>query len=105
MEIAARLARPGLVVLADQFYPGWQAEVEGDGGPPRPVPILQTNRVMRGLWLPAGSHRLTFRYRPWSFAWAGHQRFGLGGDDRAGCGVPGGRVFWRRLGGMPEEGV
>ncbi len=68
VEIEALLQRPGLVVLADQFYPGWRLEVESNGGDSRPVPILRTNRVMRGAWLPAGSHRLVYRYRPATFA-------------------------------------
>jgi hypothetical protein len=67
VQIDARLGRPGLVVLSDQFYSGWQLEVETNGGPARRVPIVRANRVMRGAWLPAGEHRLTYRYRPASF--------------------------------------
>jgi hypothetical protein len=68
VEIEAVLQRPGLVVLADQFYPGWHLEVASDGREPRPVPILRTNRVMRGAWLPAGHHRLVYCYRPATLA-------------------------------------
>ncbi len=63
VEIDARLTAPGLVVLSDQHYPGWEAFVETDGER-RTVPILRTNRVMRGVVLPAGKHRLVYRYRP-----------------------------------------
>ena len=57
--------RPGLLVLADYFYPGWQAEiVTADDAEPRPAEILRTNRVMRAVALPAGTHRIVFRYRP-----------------------------------------
>jgi len=69
VKIEATLVRPGLVVLADQFYPGWELQVETDGKPARPVPILRTNRVMRGVWLPAGQHELLYRYRPSSVKW------------------------------------
>jgi hypothetical protein len=69
VEIAAELSEPGLVVLADQFYPGWQLEVRTAGEASRRVPILRTNRVMRGAWLPAGRHRLVYRYRPSGFFW------------------------------------
>jgi len=69
VEIAARLARPGLVVLCDQFYPGWQVEVETAGQGRRGATIVRTNRVMRGVWLPAGEHWLVFRYRPASVFW------------------------------------
>jgi hypothetical protein len=69
VEVEAELQRPGLVVLGDQFYPGWRLEVETAGQPTREVPILRANRVMRGAWLPAGRHRLTYRYRPASLLW------------------------------------
>ncbi len=69
VEIEAVLRRPGLVVLADQFYPGWDLEIASDGREPRPAPILRTNRVMRGVWLPAGHHRLVYRYRPAALVW------------------------------------
>ena len=69
VEIEATLNRPGMVVLADQFYPGWQLEVETKGGGKRPLPIVRANQVMRGAWLPAGEHRLVYRYRPASFFW------------------------------------
>jgi hypothetical protein len=65
--IDVRLARPGLVVLCDQYYPGWRLTVETEGQPPRETPIVRTNRVMRGVWLSAGAHRLTYAYRPATF--------------------------------------
>ena len=69
VEIEARLVRPGLVVLCDQYYPGWRLDVAAAGEVKRGVPILRTNRVMRGAWLGAGEHRLIYRYRPASFLW------------------------------------
>lgn len=70
VEIEAALAAPGLVVLADLYYPGWELTVE-TGGRERRVPILRTNRVMRGAILPRGTHRLVYRYRPKSVAYGG----------------------------------
>ncbi len=67
VEIEVQLQQEGLVVLADQFYPGWTLEVASNGSPPRRWPVLRTNRVMRGAWLPPGRHRLVYRYRPASF--------------------------------------
>jgi hypothetical protein len=64
VEIAAELAEPGMVVLAEQFYPGWRAEVCAEGQAGRPVEIERTRQVMRGVWLPAGRHRIVCRYRP-----------------------------------------
>ena len=67
IELNVQLTRPGLVVLSDTFCPGWIAETTNatDKAPHR-VPIYRTNRVMRGIWLPAGTHRLTMQYSPWS---------------------------------------
>ena len=63
-ELAAELIEPGMVVLAEQFYPGWRAEVRAEGQASRPVEIERTREVMRGVWLPAGRYRLVYRYRP-----------------------------------------
>jgi hypothetical protein len=63
VEIEARLSSPGLVVLADAFYPGWTLSVTTDGVA-RDAPIVRTNRVMRGAMLPPGHHRLVYEYRP-----------------------------------------
>jgi hypothetical protein len=67
VEIEADLAHPGLVVLGDQYDPGWQVEVRTEGQRSRPATILQTDRVLRGVWLPAGRHRLVYTYRPAMF--------------------------------------
>jgi hypothetical protein len=52
----------GLLVVTDLFYPGWFAE---EGG--RRLEILRADGLFRAVALPAGSHRVTFRYRPLSF--------------------------------------
>lgn len=64
IDVEATLHSPGLVVLAEQFYPGWRLQVSraGEGG--RHVSILRANRAMRAVELPAGRHRLTFQFRP-----------------------------------------
>ena len=54
---------PGLLVLTDLHYPGWIAEEEG-----RRLPILRADGYFRAVALPAGTHRVVFRYRPLSFA-------------------------------------
>src|SRR5262249_8396289 len=55
VELEATLERPGLVVLADSFYPGWHATVDG-----APAPIVATNLLFRGVPAPAGTHRIRF---------------------------------------------
>ena len=62
VELTAVLRSPGLVVVSDIYYPGWTLTVDG-----HPAEILRTNRAMRGVALPAGTHRLVFRYDPLSF--------------------------------------
>ncbi len=56
-EIATNSA--GLLVVTDLFYPGWIAEEEG-----RKLEILRADGFFRAVALPAGSHRVVFRYRP-----------------------------------------
>jgi hypothetical protein len=62
VEIDVTLERPGLVVLADIFYPGWSLTIDGQD-----APIYRVNRAMRGAAVRDGRHRLVFAYRPRSF--------------------------------------
>lgn len=66
VQIECTLLSPGLVVLADSFYPGWQLDVT-TGETTESADILQVNRAMRGVILPAGKHRLVYRYVPLTF--------------------------------------
>ena len=66
--IDAELKEAGMIVLCDLYYPGWIAEVTTQGQQAqRRTPILRTNRIMRGVRLPPGKHRITFSYRPTMF--------------------------------------
>ena len=67
VEIEAQLDGAGLLVLADAFDADWRAKVSTDGQPPREATVLRTNRIMRGVALPAGRHRVEYRYRPKRF--------------------------------------
>ncbi len=53
---------PGLLVLTDLHAPGWIAEEAG-----RRLPILRADGYFRAVALPAGTHRVVFRYRPITF--------------------------------------
>ena len=63
VNIQASLDRPGILVLADSFYPGWNAYVNG-----RQEKIYRANLFFRGVQLSAGTHTVQFRYEPRSFA-------------------------------------
>jgi len=49
---------PGLLRLADLYYPDWVASVDG-----REVPILKADYLLRAVAVPAGHHRVEFRFR------------------------------------------
>jgi hypothetical protein len=59
VTIRAGLDRSGYLVLADTWYPGWRAQVDGE-----PVDILRANYAFRAVWLEAGQHTVEMFYRP-----------------------------------------
>ena len=56
--------RDGFVLLNEIYYPGWEASVDG-----KPAEILRANSIFRSVFVPAGTHRLEFLFRPRYFAW------------------------------------
>jgi hypothetical protein len=56
------LESPGMVVLADVDYPGWQLTIDG-----QPAKIYRANQMMRGALVPAKHHTLVYTFRPQSF--------------------------------------
>jgi hypothetical protein len=62
VELRVRLDRPGLVILADTYYPGWRLTIDGQA-----APILRADRLMRGAAVPTGEHTLVYTYQPDSF--------------------------------------
>jgi hypothetical protein len=61
-ELEATLESPGLVILADVDYPGWELTIDG-----QTAPIYRVNLMMRGAAVPAGTHHLVYTYSPRSF--------------------------------------
>ncbi|MCD6416899.1 MAG: YfhO family protein [Planctomycetes bacterium] len=62
VTVQARLSRPGYLALADQYYPGWEAAVDG-----RPADLLRVDCVLKGVQLGAGVHTVRFAFRSRSF--------------------------------------
>lgn len=54
-----------LLVLSDNYYPGWRAWVDG-----APVEVLRANHTMRAVQVPAGRHTVSFVFWPASFIWS-----------------------------------
>lgn len=59
LSISVNTPQAGVLVLADAYYPGWQATINGD-----PTPIYQTNQTQRGIFVPSGNHTIEFHFRP-----------------------------------------
>jgi hypothetical protein len=59
LVIRARLASPALVVIADTYYPGWRARVDG-----APASIFPTDLLFRGVFVTAGEHEIVLTYAP-----------------------------------------
>jgi hypothetical protein len=66
VTIDANLTRPGVVVLGDNWYPGWKAKMDG-----KSVDVERVDYVLRGTVAGAGHHRIEYRYQPasWRIGW------------------------------------
>jgi hypothetical protein len=62
VQLRVRMAEPGFVVLADSYYPGWRATVDGEH-----TPIYRADSVLRAVYVPAGQHEVMFVFRPLDF--------------------------------------
>jgi hypothetical protein len=60
--ISVNAACPGLLVLSDMYYPGWNATVNGHG-----APLYPTDYALRGVPVPAGKSIVVMRYQPGTF--------------------------------------
>ena len=58
--------QPGYLVLADSWYPGWEATIDG-----KPVPIYRANTLFRAVPIDPGDHVVVFEYHPASFTLGG----------------------------------
>jgi hypothetical protein len=62
VEVAVDACGPGYLLLADRWYPGWRATLDGAG-----APIYRADFAVRAVPLPEGGrHVVRFEYRPWT---------------------------------------
>ena len=59
VEVDVLTSAPGYLVLADAWYPGWHATVDG-----LDVPLQRADLLFRAVALDAGDHRVAFVFRP-----------------------------------------
>jgi len=62
VTVRAEAKQNCVLVLADAYYPGWKATIDGE-----PADIFPVYYVFRGLLLPAGEHTIEYVYDPWTF--------------------------------------
>lgn len=93
LRLTAEMNGPGLVVLTDTYYPGWEARVDGQA-----VPIHRVDGVFRGVFVEGGRHEITMRFRPPSQSW------GLA-LSAAGLAAAIGLIVAARRGDRPNEGT
>jgi hypothetical protein len=57
--LKATASAPSVLLLNDKFDSNWEVAVSG-----KPVKLLRANYLMRGVHVPAGEHRVEFRFKP-----------------------------------------
>ncbi|SPE29136.1 membrane hypothetical protein [Candidatus Sulfopaludibacter sp. SbA3] len=61
VQVHVEMACKGLVVVSDNWYPGWDAWVDG-----KSAKIWKVNTVIRGVVVDAGRHQVVMKYRPFT---------------------------------------
>ena len=62
LSVRVQADADGYLVVADVWYPGWTATVDG-----QTTSVLRANYLFRAVSILAGEHEVTFVYRPLSF--------------------------------------
>ncbi len=84
MSLDVNAPAEGLLIISENFYPGWRATVDGE-----PVEILRADYTLRAIPVRAGQHRIEMWYEPLSFKIGGV----ISGMTVLVC--VGAMVFWR----------
>jgi len=59
LTLRCHSSAPSYAVIADAWFPGWYATVDG-----KPAPIVRANLAMRAVAVPAGDSTVELAYRP-----------------------------------------
>ncbi|MBI3607912.1 MAG: hypothetical protein HY207_08090 [Nitrospirae bacterium] len=59
IDIEVSLVKPGILVVSEQEFPGWEVTVDE-----APAQIFGVNAILMGTSLSPGPHRVTFRFAP-----------------------------------------
>lgn len=94
VAIEVEMPQEGYLVLADTYFPGWRAQVDGQA-----TVILQADHIFRAVRLPAGRHSVAFHYSPDSFKLGLYISFLSAAVLALGLAYRG----WRRFYGKAEE--
>ena len=62
LDLRVAATTTGWLVIADVWYPGWKASVDGQA-----TPLWRANYLFRALLVPAGEHLVSIVYRPFWF--------------------------------------
>ena len=62
IELEVETSVPTMLVVAQSFYPGWRATIDG-----KPAPVLRANHAFQAVVLPAGARRVTLVYQDEAF--------------------------------------
>ena len=59
IHLSAELTNPGWLVIADTYYPGWKAEINGEPGE-----VFQVLGTFRGLLFEPGQYKIRMYFDP-----------------------------------------
>ncbi len=62
IEMKTSAPQGGFLAISEAWYPDWTATVDG-----KPAELLQTNYMLRGLYLPAGEHTVRMEFNASSY--------------------------------------
>ncbi len=66
VRVHGRSDRPGLLVVAENWMPGWQATLRYPDGTVSSAPVVRADLTLIGVPVPAGTWAVDLRYRPLS---------------------------------------